>query len=71
MLLTGLLILLSYTIQDRPPKRGTAAGGMNPLTSIISQENVPHRLFMGQTVGDIFLIDVPSSKVILAHVKLT
>lgn len=39
--LNGLLILLNHTTQDHLPYDGTIHSELGPLTSIISQENVP------------------------------
>jgi hypothetical protein len=45
--------------------------GMSPLTSISNQKNAPTNCVTDQSVGAIFLIEVPSSQMNLACVKLT
>lgn len=39
MLLTGLLSLLSYSMQDHLPRDWAAHSGLSPSTSIINQEH--------------------------------
>lgn len=73
MMLTGLLSqedllsLLSYSIQDQKSRDGITCSELSPPTSIISQEGV----LLVSLVGDIFSVEIHSSKMTLAHGKLT
>jgi hypothetical protein len=67
------LLLLDYTAcfllyPGVQPRDGTAQSELDPPTSITSQENQPQVTLEGS--GGIFSIEVLSSKMTLAHVKL-
>lgn len=63
----GLVQLSSYTAKTSLPRGGSAHSGLGPLTLIIKQEIVP----TSQSYESIFSIEILSSKMILACVKLT
>lgn len=63
----GLLSLLSYSIQEQKSRDGITHSQLSPPTSIISQESI----LLVSLVGDIFSIEIPSSKMTLVPGKLT
>lgn len=56
----------SPSTQDHQARSGTAQSELEPPISIISQEKCTTALATGQSGGDIFLIEVHSSHMILA-----
>lgn len=63
----GLLSLLSYSIREQKSRDGITHSQLSPPTSIISQESI----LLVSLVGDIFSIEIPSSKMTLVPGKLT
>lgn len=57
--------LLSYSTHNHQPRDGTAHSRLYPPTSITDRENASG-LPTGQAGGNIFSVEVPSSKMTLA-----
>jgi hypothetical protein len=68
MLLTGLLSWLSYAPQDYG--YATTHSGLGPHPAIHYSRKRPTSLPTGQSNGSIFLVQVSSSQMILACIKL-
>lgn len=56
---------LGLTTSDNDP------GGLEPPRSIINKENASTNLSKGQSDGGLFSVEIPSSQLTLAYVKLT
>lgn len=66
-----LLSQLFYTTQDDLPTASIIRSELGPSASIINQGKSPYRLTTGQNDGGILSIEVPSSKMTPAYVRLT
>lgn len=70
VVLLALLSLLSHPPQDYLPRNGTDHSKLG-LPCPLSIKKIHHRLPTGQSGKVIFSTQVDSSKITLAHVKLT
>lgn len=72
VLLTSLLSLNPYTTQDHLSRGSATHRGQGPPTPFVNQENASQATCLqGQLDGSRFSLEVPSSQITLASVKLT